>query len=106
MGFYDNGFQSGYWGVSMLAADGVANVFRAWAARASILELWQTATLQGSVTMGVSNPRGLVQAPNGDFWVVDATAHQVVHMSSNGTVLGGFATPGTQPAGLSFDPGP
>ncbi|HEY2515723.1 MAG TPA: hypothetical protein VGI39_32865 [Polyangiaceae bacterium] len=108
MGFSaPSGFQSGYWGVSVLATDITANVLRGWFARASSLELWQTSTQQGAtVTMGVSDPRGLVLAPNGDFWVVDATAHKVVHLSSDGTTLGGFATPGTQPAGLSFDPGP
>jgi hypothetical protein len=36
----------------------------------------------------------------------DETTHHVVYLSAAGDVLGGFDTPGTKPAGLSYDPGP
>jgi hypothetical protein len=106
-GFFLGTFEAGFWGVSMLVVDVPGNVFQGWFSHptSDSIERWQTASLQQSLPITITEARGLARAANGEFWVVDETTHHVTHLSAAGDVLGGFDTPGTKPAGLSYDPG-
>lgn len=109
MGFFQTKFLTGFWGVSLLNYSEADNEMLGWFTHKSdggTVERWRTASLQATIATTISDPRGLARGPAGDFWVVDGAAKKVVHLSAAGTVLGSFDTPGTDPAGLSFDPGP
>jgi hypothetical protein len=106
MGFYNGGFESGFWGLSFLVYDEPGNVFQGWFTHGTTIERWQTASFQASLPATVTQARGLARTAAGEFWVADEATHHVVHLSATGEVLGGFDTPGSQPAGLSYDPGP
>jgi hypothetical protein len=100
---YSDGFLSGFWGVHQIGQ----NLDSDWARWTS----WPDGTLQhwdgsqsfvSSVSTGMSSLRGLSVARGGDFWLVDAANNRVVHLSSTGTLLSEFPTPGSDPLGLSY----
>lgn len=110
MGFFAGGsFDAGFWGVSMLNFSESANEMLAWVTHdisSPAIERWRTASYQAGVPVAAPSPRGVTRTANGEFWVVDPTNARVVHLDGAGNVLGSFKTPGTDPAGLSYDPGP
>ena len=72
---------------------------------------WPDGTLQrwdgsqsyvSSIETGLVAPKGISIAPGGDFWVVDAAADRVLHLSSTGALLSEFPTPGSDPLGISY----
>ena len=112
MGFYNGAFQAGYYGISMLNFSEAANEILLWAAHtqpdaSTTIERWRTGGLQATIYLpsSIKDVRGLARGTQDDFWVVDGTNKKVVHVNASGVVLDSFATPGTDPGGLSFDPG-
>jgi len=110
MGFYDGKtFDAGFWGVSMLNFSESGNEMLAWVSHdiaSDALERWRTASYQTGVAISLAQPRGITRTESGEFWVVDAATKKVFHLDATGATLGSFSTPGNDPAGLSYDPGP
>jgi cysteine-rich repeat protein len=95
--FEGNQFLAGYWGVHL---NGPPDPYAdRWVTREGKLERW---TVRRAVTLDLgSEPLyGLDLDPRGDLWVVRGT--EIVHLSSDGTVLSTLAAPGSSPLGLSY----
>ncbi len=101
-GFYSGGFMSGLWGVHVTAMPSDFDRWTSWYS-SDTLELWLGSSVQDTVTpISIGEPRGMTMASDGTFYVVDAANALVVHLDAGGAALDSFATPASQPAGLSY----
>jgi hypothetical protein len=80
-------------------------------------QIWQYGASTGSVTIGedpyaegtielspsltiseigLNNPKGIASAPDGSIYVADTGNHRILHVSSEGTILGQWGSEGIE----------
>ncbi len=75
-----------------------------WTTRAGALVLreWPIDGESRTHVLPTTDPRGVTRTPYGDFYVVDGAQRRVLHLDASGNLLGSFATPGPNPADVSY----
>jgi hypothetical protein len=105
-GFFPNGTaQNGYWGCHVI--DNLMNEQRRWCThRGSTIERFATATQEMTLSIPATDPRGIALDDQGDFYIVDRAAAEILVLDPQGRMMRSFATPGPNPEGLSYGMGP